>query len=238
MNKKSEIFITGDTHGTFNRFSSRNWPEGKTLTKDDYLIIVGDIGLIWSNDPDNREEAYNKKWFDSKPFTTLFIDGNHENHPRLKSFPDQELLGGTVKRVSDSIYYLLRGEVYTINNKKFFCMGGATSVDKVWRTEGISWWADELPSCAEYESGLNNLEKHDWKVDYVLTHTMPLKVFNDFGIEPIMEEGPKGCPVANYLDMISEELTFKRWFFGHFHKNQTAGKFTCMHENIRPLEYS
>ena len=41
------IYITGDTHGDFRRFSADNFPEGKTLTKKDYVIICGDFGGIW-----------------------------------------------------------------------------------------------------------------------------------------------------------------------------------------------
>ena len=38
------IYITGDCHYNFNRFSSRNFPEQKIMTKDDYVVICGDFG--------------------------------------------------------------------------------------------------------------------------------------------------------------------------------------------------
>ena len=41
------IFMTGDTHGDFGRFSARAFPEQKHLSKDDYVIICGDFGGIW-----------------------------------------------------------------------------------------------------------------------------------------------------------------------------------------------
>ena len=42
------IYITGDTHGEFGRrFNTQNFPEQKTMTKDDYVIICGDFGGIW-----------------------------------------------------------------------------------------------------------------------------------------------------------------------------------------------
>ena len=51
-NKENErrtmvIFMTGDTHGDFGRFSARAFPEQKHLSKDDYVIICGDFGGIW-----------------------------------------------------------------------------------------------------------------------------------------------------------------------------------------------
>lgn len=36
------IFMTGDTHGDFSRFSARAFPEQKDLSKADYVIICGD----------------------------------------------------------------------------------------------------------------------------------------------------------------------------------------------------
>ncbi|MDM8195794.1 hypothetical protein QUV98_05625 [Massilimicrobiota timonensis] len=45
----SRIFITGDTHGSYDiqKLARKNFPEGKTLTKDDYMIICGDFGCVW-----------------------------------------------------------------------------------------------------------------------------------------------------------------------------------------------
>ena len=72
------IYITGDTHGEIDigKLSSKNFPQGNSLTKDDYIIILGDFGFIWKNESDKTEE-YWMKWFKNKPWTTLFIDGNH-----------------------------------------------------------------------------------------------------------------------------------------------------------------
>ena len=33
------IYITGDTHGDFSRFSVEAFPEQKNMTKDDYVTI-------------------------------------------------------------------------------------------------------------------------------------------------------------------------------------------------------
>ena len=43
------IFITGDTHGEndIGKLNTRLFPIQKQLTKDDYVIIVGDFGACW-----------------------------------------------------------------------------------------------------------------------------------------------------------------------------------------------
>ena len=67
------IYATGDCHGDFSRFTSNNFPEQKEMTKDDYVIICGDFGY-WDNSIHGR---YWRAWLDDKPFTTLWVDGNH-----------------------------------------------------------------------------------------------------------------------------------------------------------------
>ena len=44
------IYVTGDTHGDFSRFSLDAFPEQSTMTTDDYMIICGDFGGIWCGD--------------------------------------------------------------------------------------------------------------------------------------------------------------------------------------------
>ena len=120
-----KIYITGDCHGSYNKFSTRNFPEQKELTKDDYVIVCEDFG-IWNND---KEEQYWFKWLQDKPFTILFVDGNHENFDRLYSLSVSTWNSGKVHYINDSIIHLMRGQVFNIHNKLFFTMGGASSHD-------------------------------------------------------------------------------------------------------------
>ena len=72
------IFVTGDTHADVKRLGINSFEEQSEMTKEDYVIILGDFGLVWST----VESAYEEKWLDwleERPFTTLFVDGNHKN---------------------------------------------------------------------------------------------------------------------------------------------------------------
>ena len=51
-----------------------SFPEQREMTKDDYVIVLGDFG-IWRDSPQQR---WYLNWLEEKHFTTLFIDGNHE----------------------------------------------------------------------------------------------------------------------------------------------------------------
>ena len=163
------IYITGDTHcpEDIHRLNTSGFPEQKNLAKNDYVIICGDYGGVWYPEESHyhKEDLNWQKWLDEKPFTTLFVDGNHENHHLLSQLPVVDMFGGKVGKVNDSIYHLKRGQIYTIDCKKFFCFGGAKSTDKEWRQEGLSWWPEEMPSKAEMDYGIDNLENHNFKVD-------------------------------------------------------------------------
>ena len=150
------IYITGDTHGIIDwgKINTSRFPEQKDLTKDDYLIVLGDFGGVWG---DKDQDRYIQKTYGERNFTTLFIDGNHENHDLLDSYPVEEWHGGKVHRITDSILHLMRGQVYEIDGLTFFTMGGAESTDKAWRKEGVSWWAREMPSEEEYEEAEKSL---------------------------------------------------------------------------------
>lgn len=69
------IFITGDIHGNIDisKLNSKNFPEGKHLTRNDYVIVCGDFGLVWN---ESEEEFYWRNWLENKPWTTLWVCGN------------------------------------------------------------------------------------------------------------------------------------------------------------------
>lgn len=212
------IYVTGDIHGTIDvnkRLNGKNFPEQKKLTKNDYVIIVGDFGLIWSGD---KEDQYWLKWLHrTKSFTTLFIDGNHENFDLLERYPVEEWNGGTVHRINDSVLHLMRGQVFEIDGVRFFTFGGAASHDKKWRKEGKSWWAREMPSEEEYRAGWTNLDKHRWEVDYVLTHTCSSSALTHIAANYPTDVEPDGMHA--YLQAIQQRLTYRTWYFGHFHQD-------------------
>lgn len=122
------IYITGDIHGDVSRFSRRRFKEQEYMSGDDHVIILGDFGVIWDRDV-IKEEKYDLDILENKSYTTLFIDGNHENHDRLNSFPVTEWHGGLVHEIRPNVLHLMRAQVYTIENRTFFTFGGAASHD-------------------------------------------------------------------------------------------------------------
>lgn len=173
------IYITGDTHGgdgyggisDMSKLNTKQFPEQSTLTKGDYLIISGDCGIVFYGD---KRDTYWIKWLEAKRFTTLFIDGNHDNFELLNEYPLVKKFGGYVRQISDTVYHLIRGYVYQIDKKHIFVMGGAESHDKMILKNGKqSWWNEEIPSDKEFNRGFKELEKVNSTVDIVISHDCP-----------------------------------------------------------------
>lgn len=221
------IFVTGDIHGhvDIHKLNTQSFPAQSTLTKKDYVIICGDCGLVWGG-KNTKSDAYWQKWLDKKPFTTLFVDGNHENHALLNEYPVTEWNGGKVHQIQPSVLHLMRGQVFTIEGMTFFTMGGASSHDKQYRKEGISWWPQELPSREEYEEAERNLAKHDWNVDFVLTHCAPTSVQAYFDGDYVTDE------LTEFFESLYGRLNWNMWYTGHYHRDEAFGKYHLLYHNI------
>ena len=224
------IFITGDLHGHVDKskLNTQSFPQQKELTKDDFVIIAGDFGGIWD---ESRSENWLLRWLEKKSFTTLFVDGNHENFDLLNQYPVTTWNGGKVHEVRPGILHLMRGQVFQIEGMKFFTFGGADSIDKHYRKEGVSWWPQERPAEEEFDEGMNNLAKHNYSVDYVISHTAPLNI-----AEQLTACSTRLDPVTIMLSVFQEKISFKRWYFGHFHKDTTLGNYTALYYDLKCLK--
>lgn len=254
------IYITGDTHAEFSRFSTKRFPEQKEMTKDDYVIICGDFGGVWDYRLSTSNEKYWLDWLEDKPFTILFVDGNHENFDRLYSdFKMVNYHGGKAHKIRSNIYHLMRGYVFEFDGKKFFTFGGASSHDiddgilkvenypslrdlvddynkrtkagQMLRIDHFSWWERELPTYAEMERGKRELEKVNYEVDYVITHCAPQEVAS------VMSHGfYKPDKLTMYLNEIAHKLKFTKWHFGHYHNEDSfMGKFILHYHDIERI---
>ena len=228
------IFITGDTHcpHDIHKLNSKNFPVGKTLTKDDIVIICGDAGFVWDN---SKHDTWWIKWIDKKPWTTVYVDGNHENHPLLNTYPEVNFHGAKAHKISDSLYHIKRGEIMTLNGETYFCFGGAFSHDVEYRTEGKSWWQDELPTQEDVDNAIQNLSKFNNHVDYIITHDVATETNLQLGFRPtgdMSRYDKKYIHINQFLQNIMDTVEFKVWFAGHYHVNQKVGDVQILYDDI------
>lgn len=216
------VYLTSDTHGAFDihKINPDEFKEASTLGADDYLIICGDFGCIWDG---GSSDCFWLNWLESLPWTTLFIDGNHENFDVLKTYPVVDFKGGKAGKIRSNIYHLRRGEIYHFADKSWLCLGGGFSHDVAFRSEGINWWNEEIFSQEEEKHTLENLEKHDWKVDCILSHDI-------FSSHPITKRFPISMdPYSRdrinqqaFLESIRQKTDYSIWFFGHYHQDELS----------------
>lgn len=246
------IYITGDCHRNFERFNRSIFPEQEKMTKDDYVIICGDFGGVWNKDSESDEETMLLDWLDCKSYTTLFVDGNHENFDRLYSYPVEKWHGGKVHKIRPSVIHLMRGQVFIIDGKKIFTFGGASSHDidggilepddpkylikkmeldmgwKPYRINHVSWWQQELPSEEEMEEGRKNLQANNNTVDFIVSHCCAS------GTLPFLDLETYESDILNtYFEELRQKVHFTKWFFGHYHDNKNVNaKEILLYEQI------
>lgn len=246
------IFVTGDCHANFHKFNIDSFYEQKEMTKDDYVIICGDFGGVWDYKGENTSEKYWLDWLEGKPYTTLFVDGNHENFKRLYSYPEKGWKGGKIHEIRPSVLHLMRGEIFELQGKTFFTFGGASSHDisdgildpekdkekikawsksryKMFRINEMSWWKEELPTEEEMQHGIETLNAAGNKVDFVISHCCPQSIASLFSHGLY-----KSDILTRYFDgLINNGLTFKNWFFGHYHDDQQIMiKYIMLYDQI------
>jgi len=238
------------------------------LNKSNNLVVLGDFGLVWTRPGGNKkhlkEELYYLKNLTRKSYQVCFLDGNHENHDMLNELSTIDYCGGKVGvAFQDSkgmVLHLKRGEVYTFNGKKVLVMGGAASYDTDNRTHGINWWSNEVMSNDEEQHTLDNLSKHNFKVDVVLTHNGPQSIGISLSREIVIPSSkPYDFMNREYNNALAnkEKYTFKandknalffqllidkynlqfnEWHFGHFHQDKIVNKKFHLHYNKPPFK--
>ena len=223
------FIISGDTHGTIDigkivKFFDEHEDE---YTSEDYLIVCGDVGVCGFS---ALEEAETRSVFRRLTVTTLFVDGNHENFKQLNEYDVEIWNGGKVHFIENGIIHLMRGQVFEIDGTRFFTFGGAHSIDKMYRTEGLSWLPEEIPNQNEYEEGWHNLEKADFEVDYILTHSGPREVIAAMGYGEMSDDEVE---LRKYLQRVADNTNFTAWYFGHFHEDtEVEDMFYCLYDDI------
>lgn len=196
------VYLLSDLHGDISPLSEYI----KIATDDDLLILLGDSELNFANTPENRK--FTEDFLKIKKNIAI-IDGNHENFAYLHSFHEEEWNGGKVHRLSENIVFLRRGNVFTIENIRFFVFGGCKSSPK-WKEMGL-WFDGEEPSDEDIETAYNNLSSCNYTVDYILTH----KYENDPNRSHLTEK------LYELVKFIDEKVSFKKWYAGHWHIDET-----------------
>lgn len=203
------IYITGDMHGDKKRLSPLKL---RHLNEGDTLIICGDFGFLWDNS--NTEQNYLMS-LGKRKYNICFIDGTHENFDLLNNYEISQWNGGKVHKIFGNLYHLMRGQVYEIEGRKIFTMGGGESSDIDIRKDVNAWSKDEIPTQEELLEGAENLEVAGYDIDIIVTHEPPLKVKNFLNLNDPNEF--RVSALNAYFEELSNDCNFRKWYFGSLH---------------------
>lgn len=209
------VRIIGDVHGKFSRYRDiiRDVPRS---------IQVGDMGVGFRNG--NGDQMGNPPYDSMSRGDHKFIRGNHDNPQACARHPYWIADGSFIPVIEGSM------------DSGIYCLGGAVSIDKAWRTEGLDWWPDEECSYAELERMIDDYTAI--KPEIVITHDCPdsiageiLTAFRKVRIED-------GSRTRQALDRVFAIHQPREWYFGHWHEfmqfERNGTKFRCLAE----LEYA
>jgi hypothetical protein len=203
-----KTLILGDIHGVW-----RNAESIIESVMEDHpdilrIIQVGDMGFGFPGAV---------PWKTPYPLECLWVDGNHENFDMLSkrhlanfgqdpyhTYRPAEWMGFLQRWT-----YLPRGSV----RDGILFVGGASSIDKMYRTVGLDWWGEENISYSDQERVLDAIDKHQGTIHTVISHDCP----TSFVMAPVLFGPEYHDGNRRFLEEVRKRVRPKRWYFGHYH---------------------
>ncbi len=209
------IYITGDIHADLSDLDSRNI--GK-IKKGDTLLITGDFGFIWNN---SKTEIKALKKLSKRKYNIVFVEGVHENFDMLYEYEEVPFMGASALKVRDNIYCLKRGEIYTIEGKKVFALGGG-GVDDPFENAEIDPINDKaMPTDEVLQNAVDKLQQERRCVDLIITHEAPASV------KRLIRRDSNINDLNIFLDTILHNVKYKNWYFGSLHTDRALSESLC-----------
>jgi hypothetical protein len=202
--------VIGDVHGKFKPY--RNLIRGVPFS-----IQVGDMGVGFMGFRGGELRSLTNPPYDAmSKGRHYFIRGNHDN-PQVCERHDFWLPDGS-------------------QSQGVFCLGGAVSIDRAYRTEGLDWWPDEECSYAELEAHIDAYAAS--KPEVVITHDCPESVANEilaaFNIRKIEDGSRTRVALERMLAIHQPRL----WLFGHWHVSLRFQRGRTTFQCLNELEFT
>ena len=247
--KAKGIVVSGDIHGDFTQLVFKCCVQYEM--RDTLIVVAGDCGFGFEK-PGYYENIY-KRCRDKLSKANnwvVFIRGNHDNpayfnrqpikHQRWMTLPDYSVIKACGRTI--------------------FCVGGATSIDRLYRMTSKYYhlpdpddllmpnvyWNNELP-----EFNQERLDEIDCQcaVDTVITHTSPsfCELSSHLSLESWAERDADLMDDIRYERQVMDDLynylytknhPLRYWYYGHFHESWHAEIDDVMYHMLDIMELS
>lgn len=201
--------VVGDVHGKWKLLRD-------TIVKNkaDIIFQVGDFGY-WPRFNGYKipgEGIYSLSDIPTDICEIHFLDGNHEDHFSIKELIQDNKDNKEIK-IDNNLFYHPRATTYKIQDNNIMFVGGALSIDGIYRKVGHDYFPDlEVLG----ESLFYNLP--DEKVDIIMSHTCPEFLIPTLEKQlNIKVEERFRDPSTKILEELYNRYHPKKWFFGHWH---------------------
>lgn len=180
----------------------------QNFDQDQETIQIGDMGLGFAG-VGLHEMPMNHRWF----------RGNHDQPE--KCYKNKNYMG----------------DYGFLSEHDLFWTAGAFSIDRAYRVEGQSWWADEELS---YETLQNAIDCYiDMKPKYMLSHEAPAITAKNllYDLQGEYFAAKLECSMSRTAEALQVMLAAHQpdeWVFGHYHVDKSfkvegyKTKFTCV----------
>lgn len=206
------VVLLGDIHGSYleSRLAISLAHEYGTKV----VVQLGDFG-IWAGDYGKHFISNLHAELEKNDMMLYFVDGNHENFPLLYTYP---IVTDGTRPITDRIVHLPRGFRWTWNDVTFLALGGAHSVDRQMRKEGVDWWPEEHITDADITTA-----SAGGRVDIMITHDSPHSALNRVVDDPMSAFRWPESELATarwhrmQLDQVVKAVSPYFIFHGHYH---------------------
>jgi predicted phosphodiesterase len=210
----TQLGVLGDVHGDLEHLlitARTMWSRGI-----DVLLQAGDFGFTWGVDNYQKDLDKISRRLRNRGQTLYWVDGNHDDFNVLyDKFPiDPDGL----RRLRPNIIHAPRGYRTVLSSGRVLAvLGGANSIDRTLRTEGVDWWPAESITEADLAAlGADH-------ADILIGHEAPLHVPD---LDRELEANPRGWRPSAHEYAEKSRRMFHRGFMavrpqltvgGHYH---------------------
>jgi 3-oxoacid CoA-transferase subunit A len=211
------LYCTGDIHANVSWLLNRLDRVGVPNSPEQIIVLLGDVGVnYFRGDSDTRR----KQALQQSGRTYFCIHGNHEIRPEMIPSYRTQLWNGGEVYVEDAFPHILfakDGEVYDLEGRTALVLGGAYSVDKLYRVAmNLGWWEDEQISPERRDEIMEQI-KQLGPIDFVFSHTCPYEWQPTELFLSSIDQSAVDNTMERWLSDVEQRLIYKHWLFGHFH---------------------
>lgn len=203
------IAFAGDWHMN-SRWAAASIRHAKELGTD-AIVHVGDFGFTFETEFVATVTAALRE----VDIPLLFVEGNHDDPGALRG----PLALNGLREIGQNLWHIPRGFRWTWGGVTWLGCGGAYSVDRRWRTEGVSWWPEEVITDADVQRC--GTEPADVLVCHDAPASTPVPGLNSGGSLPA-EEVAASEAQRLLLRRIAENTQPRLVVHGHHHRNYRA----------------